>query len=88
MMPSTNFGALLATGIGTRQSYEEAALWFQRAAEQGHGSAQHRLGNLYLQGMGVPRDKHRMMQWWRKAAIQGNVSANMPWVRPITTATC
>jgi TPR repeat protein len=37
--------------------------------------------------MGVPRDKHRMMQWWRKAAIQGNVSANMPWVRPIKTAT-
>ncbi len=68
-------GALLATGRGTRQSYAEAAQWFQRAAEQGHGGAQYWLGNLYLRGMGVPRDKNRMVQWWRKAAIQGNISA-------------
>ncbi len=38
-----------------RQSYAEAALWFQRAAEQGHGGAKYALGAAY-------RDE-RMVIW-------------------------
>ena len=43
-----NLGALYASGKGVPQDYEQAAHWYHKAAEQGVGPAQYRLGLLFL----------------------------------------
>lgn len=52
-----------------------AALWWQRAAEQGHADAQFQLARLYVYGEGVATDKNKSAQWLEKAAGQGNAEA-------------
>ena len=65
---------------GARQQCVEkdatrAAQWFRRAAEQGHGDAQGRLGLAFLTGSGVKRDERRAAEWLRRAADQGEAGA-------------
>lgn len=59
----------------------ESAHWHRLAAEQGHASAQHRLGWCYIEGCGVEKNETEAFQWTRKAAEQGNVNAefNLGW---------
>ena len=49
----------------------QAALWFPKAAEQGHVGAQCNLGVLYDEGQGVPQNHTQAAAWYRKAAEQG-----------------
>lgn len=35
-------------GIGIKKSFEEAATWYRKAAEQGHREAQNNLDAMYL----------------------------------------
>ena len=42
-------------GVETAINYDEAALWFRKAAEQ--GDAQYLLGICYLEGQGVSENK-------------------------------
>jgi localization factor PodJL len=65
----------LAEGKGVKQSFAEAALWYERAAAQGEGVAQYRLATLYERGMGVKVDRERARALYRQAAEQGNVKA-------------
>lgn len=37
-------------------SYEDAASWWQKAAERGNPDAQCNLGDCYFEGEGVPKD--------------------------------
>lgn len=53
----------------------EAARWYRLAAEQGHPSAQSRLGDFYQNGYGVPRDNVEAVRWYRAAAEQGGAVA-------------
>ncbi len=53
----------------------EAARWYRLAAEQGHASAQSRLGDFYQFGFGVPRDHAEAVRWYRLAAEQGGAVA-------------
>ena len=46
-----------------------------RVAEQGHASAQYRLGLLYGFGEGVPQNYAEAAKWYRLAAEQGHASA-------------
>ncbi|MBF0136465.1 MAG: sel1 repeat family protein [Magnetococcus sp. DMHC-1] len=46
-----------------------------RAAEQGHVTAQSRLGHLYLDGRGGRQDDKEAMRWLRLAAEQGDARA-------------
>ena len=55
------------------KDYQESALWYMKAAEQGHASAQAWLGVMYNLGFGVNRDYKVAAKWYRKAADQGNV---------------
>jgi hypothetical protein len=53
----------------------KAAKLFRKAAEQGHVSAQFKLGVMYDTGEEVPEDKGEATKWIRKAADQGNADA-------------
>ena len=62
-------------GKGVPQDKTEAARWFRKAAEQGHGEAQYRLAMLHLSGDGVPKDKAEAVRLFSKAAEQGHGEA-------------
>ena len=62
-------------GKGVPQDKTEAARWFRKAAEQGHGEAQYRLAMLLLSGDGVRRDTAEATRLFRKAAEQGHAKA-------------
>src|SRR5690606_12291108 len=47
---------MLEKGKGVLKSEEEAAIWYERAALQGHGIAANNLGGMYADGRGVPSD--------------------------------
>ena len=62
-------------GERVEQDCEQAAEWFQKAAELGDFAAQRNLGYLYLKGKGVEKDKAEAWNWLEKAAAQGDVYA-------------
>jgi TPR repeat protein len=70
-----NLGALHEVGRGLAQSYEKAAMWWQKAAEQGDADAQFNLGLLFEDGHGVVQSKKKATMWWQKAAEQGHEQA-------------
>lgn len=57
--------------IGVARDDRQAAVWFRRAADQGHAKAQFALGQAYEEGRGVNRDRETALQWYRRAAEQG-----------------
>lgn len=75
--PSAQFevGARFAEGKGTKQSFKDAAKWYQRSADQNLAQAQYRLGTLYERGLGLRADAAQAAAWYQKAAEQGNVKA-------------
>ena len=64
-------GTLYSKGEAVKQSYRDAAEWYQKAADQGHAAAQAALGELYEVGQGVKRDEAEAAKWYRKSAEQG-----------------
>jgi localization factor PodJL len=75
--PSAQFevGARLAEGKGTPQNFKEAAMWYQRSAEQGLAQAEYRLGTFYERGLGVKADRALAEALYKRAAEQGNIKA-------------
>lgn len=65
-------GTVYARGMDVPQSYEHAAYWYRRAANQGKADAAYAFGFLWEQGLGVPRDAREAMNWFRKASVTGN----------------
>ena len=65
-----DLGGLYRTGAGNviKQSYEEAAKWYRKAAEQGYVVAYFELQGLYEQGK---IDEKAYVEWLRKTAEQG-----------------
>ncbi len=55
-------------GEGVEQSYEDAAKWFRKSAEQRIKQAQYRLAELYMKGRGVPKDYEYAYAWYRVGA--------------------
>ena len=55
---NTNYhkGYSYLIGRGVKQDSKKAALWFRKAAEQGHSMAQSNLGVMYCQGLGVQQN--------------------------------
>jgi TPR repeat protein len=62
---------LYTNGLGTQKDLEKAALYFTKAAEQGHIEAQNKLGQLYLYGQGVTRDRSEAIKWLTTAGEGG-----------------
>lgn len=53
----------------------QAASWFRRAAEQGHGEAQFALAFMYSEGRGVKRSAADARLWFRRAEASGVLMA-------------
>ena len=70
-----NLGVMYADGKGVPADDQEAALWFRKAAEQGHASAQFRLGLSYANGEGVLEDDVQAYAWINLASIHGGEDA-------------
>lgn len=68
-------GLRYARGEGVPQDFEQAAYWFEQAADQDLAIAQYRLATLYEKGRGVPQDYDQARTLYESAAGKGNVKA-------------
>jgi localization factor PodJL len=64
-----------AEGKGVATNYEEAAKWYDRAAQAGLIPATFRLGTLYEKGLGVKKDAGIAQRYYLQAAERGNAKA-------------
>jgi len=64
-------GWMYLNGEGIGQDKEQAAIWFERAAESGHPYAMFRTADMYQNGIGFEQDKAQAAMWFRKAAESG-----------------
>ena len=62
---------------GYAKNDQQAAYWFEQAAEQGNPYAQMALGDLYEQGVGVTKNLKVAADWREKAAKRGNVQSQL-----------
>jgi TPR repeat protein len=70
-----NVASRYLQGVEVPQDYKNAAIWYERAAEQGLTAAQFVMGFLYEGGKGVRRDYTRALGYYRSAAEQGHTTA-------------
>ena len=56
---------------------QEAFEWYQKAAQQGHPTAQFRVARAYQSGAGVAKDEKKAFEWYQKAAEQNVVPAQI-----------
>jgi localization factor PodJL len=68
-------GVRYAEGKGIAPNLEEAAKWYDRAAQAGIVPAIFRLGTLYEKGMGVKKDAATAQRYYLQAAGRGNAKA-------------
>ncbi|MDE2377577.1 hypothetical protein [Bradyrhizobium sp.] len=68
-------GVRFAEGKGIAISYDEAAKWYDRAAQAGVVPAVFRLGTLYEKGLGVTKDTDIARRYYMQAAERGNAKA-------------
>jgi uncharacterized protein len=59
----------------TAEKYEDAHVWFRKAAGHGQTDAQFALGKMYLEALGVDRDPVQAMYWLEKAAEKWDLVA-------------
>ena len=62
-------------GLGVKQDYAQAVIWYRQAAEQDHADAQCNLGLMYQRGLGVKEDQAQAVNWYHQAAKQGHAEA-------------
>ena len=76
------------TGTGLPQSFNEALLWYEKAAEQGFAKAQHNLGALYGNGQGIPKDLVKAYKWLLLAQQSGYKDSQeaLNWLKPQMTS--
>ena len=64
-----------AEGKGVAPNFDEAAKWYDRAAQAGVVPAIFRLGTLYEKGLGVKKDVDIARRYYMQAAERGNAKA-------------
>ena len=64
-------------GRGPDQDLEEAAVWWKRAARQGHPAAQFELAGMYKTGQGVRRNRVLAMKLFLLASAAGDEDADI-----------
>ncbi|MBH89052.1 MAG: hypothetical protein CMF71_02315 [Magnetovibrio sp.] len=71
------FSADFQEGLIAAQNanYAIALREFRTLAEQGHASAQYRLGLMYDNGRGVKQDSKESIRWYRKSVEQGHIGS-------------
>jgi localization factor PodJL len=68
-------GVRFAEGKGVAPNYDEAAKWYDRAAQAGVVPAIFRLGTLYEKGLSVKKDVDIARSYYLRAAERGNAKA-------------
>jgi localization factor PodJL len=68
-------GVRYAEGKGVPASYDDAAKWYDRAAQAGLVPAIFRLGTLYEKGLSVKKDIDVARRYYLQAAERGNAKA-------------
>jgi localization factor PodJL len=68
-------GVRFAEGKGVAPNYDEAAKWFDRAAQAGVVPAIFRLGTFYEKGLSVTKDPDIARRYYMQAAERGNAKA-------------
>ncbi|HEX9470746.1 MAG TPA: hypothetical protein VF957_14520, partial [Bradyrhizobium sp.] len=68
-------GVRFAEGKGVAQNFDEAAKWYDRAAQAGVVPAVFRLGTFYEKGMSVKKDVDIARRYYLQAAERGNAKA-------------
>jgi localization factor PodJL len=68
-------GVRYAEGKGVTANYDEAAKWYDRAAQAGVIPAVFRLGTLYEKGLSVKKDVDIARRYYLQAAERGNAKA-------------
>jgi localization factor PodJL len=68
-------GVRYAEGKGVASNYDEAAKWYDRAAQAGVVPAIFRLGTLYEKGLSVKKDVDIARRYYMQAAERGNAKA-------------
>lgn len=66
---------LFASGLGVSRSMDDAAFWYQQAAEGGDASAQFKYGVMLIEGEYVAPDRQKAEALMKKAADAGNAFA-------------
>jgi localization factor PodJL len=68
-------GVRYAEGKGVASNFDEAAKWYDRAAQAGVVPAIFRLGTLYEKGLSVKKDVDQARRYYMQAAERGNAKA-------------
>jgi localization factor PodJL len=68
-------GVRYAEGKGVASNFDEAAKWYERAAQAGVVPAIFRLGTLYEKGLSVKKDVDIARRYYMQAAERGNAKA-------------
>jgi localization factor PodJL len=68
-------GVRYAEGKGVTANFDEAAKWYDRAAQAGVVPAVFRLGTLYEKGLSVKKDVDLARRYYMQAAERGNAKA-------------
>jgi hypothetical protein len=66
---------LSVSGYGIQQDPQQAAYWYQLAADKGHPEAQFNLSAMYASGKGVKKDEEQAARWASASATQGYAPA-------------
>jgi hypothetical protein len=61
-------GEIYEKGVNGTPDYQSAAMWYQKAVDQGYTPAMLNLGNLYEQGLGVVQDSTKAINLYRMAS--------------------
>lgn len=64
-------------GRGVERSRAQAVVWYRKAADQGHATAQVRLATSYAEGRGVKKNPAEALRLYRLAADQGQPKAQL-----------
>ena len=70
-----NVAAFYERGNVVTKNMSTAALWYTKAAKQGHVLSQFNLGNMYSKGDGVELNMKKSIHWWTKAAEKQNLQS-------------
>lgn len=64
------YGVCFEKGWGVEQDWNEAIVWYNKAAQQNNGPALNSLGNCYRMGYGVSADPKKAFEWYQKGAAE------------------
>ena len=76
-----SLGMKYSTGEGVSRDPQEAVVWLEKAAMQGHVDAQLALGSVFIGGRGLPKDSVEAAKWYQLAADQGRPDAQIQMAR-------